>query len=383
MIDTIKLTLDNNMFNITDIGLFQKDKMNSARGFFSLVQNPTKSELLNGIYKPRLTLQKRFNVSGRFEPTLSIELSLPKLLYRNNFEELEDNDFQAVAELLQNILKDMGVKVFWKLLINAPVSSIHFSKNIELLDGLTPYTILKEVQKANITQRLDFDQSNFRNEGHLIKYHSNSFEIAFYDKVKDLQKAKISEKRAVEKDNAIQTGLFDDIQLYRKQKPIEILRMEVRLNQRQKIRQILKLTNQKVEPTFQNLFKKDVAKRVLIHFLDEIEEQYPKTLYFNPKSNKDFIAQFIIDNSKAKLKDTVLALGFNRALDEINTRELRELLKKHPKDSWYRFIKQMNSFNYSKNALNVFEPIRNCIEEFKSLKGVDFEAKMLNNDKYN
>ena len=72
MIDTVKLTLDKSMYNITDISKFQKEKMNAARGFFTLVQNPTKTELQNGIYKPRLTLAKRYNVAGIFEPTLSV-----------------------------------------------------------------------------------------------------------------------------------------------------------------------------------------------------------------------------------------------------------------------------------------------------------------------
>src|SRR5258708_424210 len=105
MIDTIKLMLDKNMFWITDVSLFQKEKQNASRGYFTLVQNSTKSELLRGIYKPRLTMTRRFNCSGRAEATLSIELSLPKLLYGNNFDELRDSDFQTILDLLSEVLK--------------------------------------------------------------------------------------------------------------------------------------------------------------------------------------------------------------------------------------------------------------------------------------
>lgn len=389
MIDTIVLTPKQNMFTIIDHdrfepstkGLYDSSYGLGSRSYLTCKQNPTPGELKNGIYKPRLTITKRL-YEGAYQTMMKVEFSAPKLIYKNNFDELEEGDFNSVVGVLQQKLKEMGVLVFNQLLVNAPVSAIHYSKNIELFNGLTPYTLLKEIQKANITQRLDFNQSDFRNEGQSLKYRTNSFEIAFYDKVKDLQKSKISEKRAIEKDNAIQMGLFDDIQQYRKQKPIEILRMEIRLNQRQKIRQILEKTNTEIEPTFQNLFKKDIAKRVLIHFLDEIEKQYPKTLYFSPKSNKDFIAQFIIDNPKAKLKDTVLALGFHRTLDEINSREVKELLKNYPTSSWYSFINKMNSYNYPKSNFSAFQIIRNSIEEFKPLKLLDFQDKMINNDKY-
>src|SRR3989344_7565908 len=122
MIDTMKLTLDKTMFWVTDISLFQKERQEDSRGYFTLVQNPTKTELRSGIYKPRLTMTKRFNVSGRHERTLSIEFSAPKLLYGNNFDELVDKDFFLILEKLKQELKTMGIRVFNTVLMNAPVS---------------------------------------------------------------------------------------------------------------------------------------------------------------------------------------------------------------------------------------------------------------------
>lgn len=383
MIDTVKLVLNKDMYWIEDISKFQKDTMNATRGFFSFVQNPTKSELKSGMYKPRLTLQNRFNSFGRSEQTLSIELSLPKLLYGNNFEELEDKDFIKVAELLKAKLNDMGIRVFWELFIKAPVSAVHYSKNIQLLDGLIAFTVLKELGKANMTKRLDFDDTKFRNEGHSIKWHTNNMELTFYDKIKDLEQANISEKRAVEKNNALQMNLFNDIQEGRKQKPFEVLRMELRLNSRQKLNKVLKDNGYDITPTFESIFKKEIAKRILLNYLGEIEKAYPKSLFFEPKSSRDFIAQFEIDNTKNHIKDVFASFGFRKALEENTTRELSQMLKKHPRDSWYNFISKMNAFNYPKNTIDVFTPIRSSLEEFKPLRLIDFEAEMINNDKYN
>jgi len=78
-----------------------------------------------------------------------------------------------------------------------------------------------------------------------IKFRTNSFEIAGYDKMKDMEKAKISEKRALEDDNVIQMHLFDKIETTRKNKPLEVFRWEIRLNLRKKISQVqmLKIWN--------------------------------------------------------------------------------------------------------------------------------------------
>jgi hypothetical protein len=60
-------------------------------------QNGTKKELLNGIYKPHLTLAYHRGIQGVVELLLKIELSLPKLLYGNNFNELQYKDFKTIV----------------------------------------------------------------------------------------------------------------------------------------------------------------------------------------------------------------------------------------------------------------------------------------------
>lgn len=377
MIDTIALNLKRNMFAVLDKTKFYPLIQSSGNSFFrKWVRNPSKEEIKAYGYLPKLTYLER-----PAESVLKVEFSASKLIFGNNFDETEDKDFEEIIIKLKQQLRLLGVNIFESLLNNAPVSAIHYSKNIPLTDGSSPYMYLKEIQKANINLRLDCNQTDFRN-GHSLKFRVNSFEVTFYDKVRDLEKAKISEKRAIEKDNIVQMGLFEEIKEIRKIKPLEILRMEVRLNQPQKIRQVLREIGFEVEPAFQNLFKKEISKKVLLYHLDQIEGSYPKLLYFKPKSAKDFIAQFTIDNPKTKLKDPFIVFGFYKALEELPTREIRELLKKHPKRAWYRLYKEINGFHYPKTALPIFEPIRNAINEFKPLKLLDFQDKMLNNDKY-
>lgn len=387
MIDTVVLTLTQDMFRIVDHSrfvpstktLFDSSYGLGGRGHVPHKQNPTPNELKNGIYKPRLTATERIN-NGRYQVMLKIEFSAPKLLFGNNFDELEEKDFEQIVSILHKKLSDMAVLVNRDALVNAPVSSIHYSKNVKLTDGLTPYSLLKEIQKCNVTQRLDFNQTDYRNEGHSIKYHAKTYEIAFYDKMKDLEQARTSESRAVENDNQLQMGLFDALDQLRRKRPLELIRMEVRLNHRSKIRQILRRIEVLVEPTFSNLFKRDITQKVLLYYLDWLEDGYPKTLLFKPKSTKDFLAQFRIDNPRATFTQMVAAYGVHKALEELSSRELRKMVSRYQTRSFCRLMGRLNSYSYPKNAQSPFEIIKADINRFEALRTVDFAENMLNND---
>lgn len=389
MIDTIVLTLKRGMYTIFEPDRFSpstRGLTDPTVGYYRLggrsnitcKQNPTPNELKNGIYKPRLTVTKRINREGNFEIPLKIEFSIPKLLYGNNFDELTDADFPAVIQKLKSVLKEMGVGMFERFLINAPVSSVHYSKNIALTDYTTPYTYLSQLTKLNINQRLDTNRTDFRNEGHSFKYRANSFEIVFYDKIKDLQQAKISEKRAEENDNSLQLGLFD---ILKQKYPLEVLRVEIRLNIRQKISQILKQIGKETEPTFTNIFNRDTAKKVLLHYINEIEEAYPPLLTYQYGSPKKFFAGFLTANPKIKLTPALKMLGLRTLLDEIGIREFREMTKRYGNSAWYSLNKEMKGLGNT-DEISVFSLLRKQINTFEPLKLLANNGKMLNNDKY-
>lgn len=389
MIDTIVLTLKTGMFTILDHDKFSpstKGLYDASIGYYRLggrsnitcKQNPTPNELKQGIYKPRLTVTKRINRERNFEITLKIEFSIPKLLYGNNFDELTEADFPAVIQKLKTVLRDMGVYILEQHLTNAPVSSVHYSKNIALTDYTTPYTYLSQLNKLNINQRLDTNRTDFRNEGHSFKYRANSFEIVFYDKIKDLQQAKISEKRAEEKDNALQLGLFD---ILNQKRPLEVLRVEIRLNKRQKISQILRLIGKDFEPTFTNIFNQDTAKEVLLHYITEIEQAYPPLLIYQYDSPKKFFSGFIRTNHTAKLTQALKMLGLRVLIDEIGVREFREMTKHYGSSAWYSLNKEMKALTQTDEP-SIFSLLREQINKFEPLKLLAIQDQMLNNDKY-
>lgn len=369
MIDTVALMLDSKMFITFNKDNFYKQTQSTGNKLFTkYVRNPSKTEIEQFGYLPRLTYFNR----GFDEQMVKIEFSAPKLLFGNNFDELEDISLDEVINKLQEQLAKINIKIFNKLLKFAPVTLIHYSKNIPLTDYSTPYQILNELRKINLNQKLDLNQTDFRNEGHSLKFRTNTFEIAFYDKLKDLKQAKISEKKSIEKDNYIQLNLFKETKIT---EPFEVLRMEIRLNKKQKIKHVLGLLKIDTEPTFINLFNKSISQKVLLYYWQKIMSKYPAVIAYKPKDKKDLLAELMVNNPHLSLKKINETVGAKSSIDEMGIREYREMTKKYGKTGWYRLNKELKSIKLSKNyQYQPFKNINNALSEFRPLKLVDFQS---------
>ena len=375
MIDTIVLTipedkytiLDHDKFSPSTKGLFESPYVRlGARSNFKCTQNPTKTELLKGIYKPRLTVTKRIR-KGHFDIPLKIEFSIPKLIYGNNFDEIQENEFGLVIKTLQNLLKDMAIEIEETDIINATVSAIHFSKNIALTDYSTCSMVINELSKINLTKRLDLDKTSFRNEGQIIRYHCNSYEIVIYDKIKELEQSRISEKRSTESDNLIQLNLFDNIKT---EKSFEVLRIEVRLNTRVKIRQVLKAININTEITFKNLFNNDTCKRIINNFWQYIEKDMD-IHYIDTKSPSNLLETIINSNKGIKHSKALKLLAVIILGQEIGFRTLRNMLNLNGKknECWYSLVRELRELNFPKNhKYQSIKEVGNSIRNFMPLK---------------
>lgn len=218
MIDTVVLTLNQDQFKILDYDKFTP----SARGlceppFYKLAKNgiirclnnPTKEEKRLERYRPKLTLTKRM-IGGGINISLRVEFSVPKLFYGNNFSETTPHNVHDFNSLFDSkLLETMGVD-FAQSLEKTSVTGIHFCKNIILPKHITCSMIISELAKLNLTKRLDLNKTDYRNAGHAVKFHANSYEVVFYDKIKDLEQARISEKRTIESDSRVQIHLLND-----------------------------------------------------------------------------------------------------------------------------------------------------------------------------
>lgn len=335
MLDTIAISLPEKDYNIKYPERFSphafliRNPGFSGKCVVKSIYNPTKEEKAKG-YKPRLTIFKR-SVKGNYGTIwLKIEFSAPKLVFGNNFEELGvSGNLEIVLKALHKALQEMGVETKYDSLLNAKVSMIHYSKNI-LLNRSTPcFLLIQVLEKLDMSTKLDLTQTDFRNGGQMVKYHASTYEVALYDKVKDLEQAsKYGEKRGVESDYGNMPDLFSQ----NKQKP-EVLRFEVRLTTR-KLKPILRNLDFDNECTFKNLFSANISRAVLLHYWEIITNGL-YMLNINTNDLEKLVYAIQTAFPRKRPNKTMELIGFILCCQKLGVRGARMTLnlKNH---QWYR-----------------------------------------------
>lgn len=363
MIDTICLLIPKEkMYYLS--GVSSWELYSKTDQYEKYVRNPSKAEKETGKYFPRLTGYKRkFSQNAN----VRIEFSLPKLLYLNNLDELEDKDFPEVIKVLQERLKIMGVRVFKEILINASVSSVHFSKNIPLKDGYTASYLISEIGKINLKKTFDFARARFINDGQSLYAHTTAHQLVIYDKIADLDKGK---KRAIDKDQSpSQRSLFKDLSKEAK----EVIRFEIRLNQKQKMNKVLTDLGYQKNPVFRDVFSSEMSQKVVRDYWNKIIKENNLGLFSISLSHKDILQILLLTDKKIKPKQAIYLFGlYTLAKDENGMRQLRTITsKRSTQRTWYRIAKdaRLVSNLIAKNRVRDWvKQIDKNIEDYKPYK---------------
>lgn len=382
MIDTIALSLKLNEFEITNHDAFNPSSRPLLippyypvrRGGMMCKNNPTKKLIQWYGYMPRLTLSKRPAEHG-FTILLRVEASLPKLLYGNNLDEISNDDFDELCSKLSKQMLHMGVKVSADRLRQANVSAIHYSKNLPLTDYTSANMVIKEVAKGVVSRQLTGSKTDYDNDGTAFKLHANSYEIIVYDKLKDYQRSKTSPKRSKD-------VVYDNEQLLfsfsrdNYHKSFEVVKLEIRLGNRKKIKDVLSKIDADSELTFQELYDESLAKQVLKYYwnflipdLDLVvcsgfpsTELYDAIYHQSPDMKPSQILQMIGS----------LAIIQNDGMEGLRTRIERNASS----HSWYSCKKKLKGLSITSHMR--YNPIRIAtqhLEAFTPLKSKNYQKE--------
>ncbi len=369
MIDTVCLLIpkDKMVFvNLYEQGLPTWSLHSDTDQYKKFFKNPSKKDLDSGLYFPRLTGYRRKSFAQ--DANVRVEFSVPKLIFLNNLDELENKDFSEVISTLQERLRTMGVIVTKSVLQNASVSSAHFSKNIRLEDGYTTNHLISEMNKVNLRKSFDFARSRYINDGQSLYAHTTSHQLVIYDKVADLGKDK---KRAIDKDQTLfQQSLFSELV---KEEMLEIIRFEVRLNHKQKMNKVLEQLGYQKNPTFRDVFSTEMAQKVVNDYWKRLIKERNLGLFSISLSLKDILRTLYLANRKIKPNRAIYLLGlFMLGKDENGMRELRSIVsRKSHERTWYRIAKDMQvaSELITKNKLRDWvTQIDKSLNELKAYK---------------
>ena len=309
----------------------------ARKDFYSkFIKNPTKSQKESGKYYPRLTGVQR----AGSESIIKIEFSIPKLLYLNNLDEVEEKDFKLVTSTLKERLIDMNLLITEKDLQIADVSAVHYSKNIELKKGYTAKHIISELQKINLNKLNDLTKTRFMNSGESLQGYSISNSFVFYDKISDLKKDK---KRATDRDqNPYQTSLFKQFQ------EEEILRFEVRLSQKRKLNSLFGKYGYNKNPTFQEVFSEEKAVKVLTEYWNEKIDKNKYVLFTYSENSESLLKKISIARPKSRPQTLLSLLGLVSFVKDNNggLRELRTILTARITNrAWYSVIRNLKDIS--------------------------------------
>ena len=359
MLDTLVLMVNYPNYKIIDNGKFTPSTdnlFNKKGGFRKYTNNPTKEQKEKKYY-PRLTIYKRGY--GNMSYPLKIEFSVPKLLYENNLEEVSDNDFELVVKTLRGRLLEMGVNIDLKSLKESIVSTVHFSKNIELEEGYTANYAIQELQKVNVSKRKDVSVKEYRNGGEAIQIYTSSYAMVIYDKIADINK---SPKRSID------SGSENRQMNLLKENRRNILRIEFRITNKRYIKKILSKLGYKKNPMFKDIFKKQISQHILREYWSDYYgdksnfvfdwNEDPKLLFRNIQEHKNNITVY----------RTLKLIGLYWLTSKVGFRETRQLIEEYSgPNQWYGLKKDLgilNEISMKHNQFGVIKQIKNKLKWF-------------------
>lgn len=364
MIDTVILSIPEKSFSYADDPRVTPWTLHSTKGNYRKhVKNQTPRQKEDGTYRPRISLHER----GK-EKSLRIEFSIPKLMYNNNLDEVCEKDFETVVRTLQTRLMDFAVMVSPTAIKDASASVFHPSKNILLSEGYTAHGVIKELQKSNLTKRMDLNKSDFRNDGESMQCYTASHSLAIYDKIPDLKKPA---KRAIDKEQtAIQGFLFSQLNSF--QNPVEILRVEVRITDKRKMNTLLAKHGFPQYPTFQDIFREDICLSLVYAYWNDLIIQPNLFLFSLANTPKQALKNLIQAYPTIKPKEATYLVGLDMlAKSDDGIRELRGYLEKQGSvRGWFRVAKDMKKLNKAQNPLHCHGWIKQAEKQLLAYKPI-------------
>lgn len=337
--------------------------------------NTTKLDKKLGIYTPRLTLYVQ-RVSGGYRRLLYIEFSAPKLIYGNNFTEIGISDYGNLCKALSDSLIKKGVHLSPNQLRYAEMKAVHYAKNIVFTDGTKPANVISYLKKTEVNLRKKTCETKYLNGGDALHIYTNSRGLCVYDKLKELGKARKTEKGNLEKDSWCQQSYMKAF-LATAPKSFEVLRIESRLLNREIITKELRDLGINVpdRPRLKDVYDLNIAKAILLSDLTELEIAMPSSVGGREPPD-EYLAEVERLNPGITPANALMLLGEHIATDEVGANVTRKALGCTSRQ-WCDLKKRIKGYTMPESKINYFAEMRRQINQFKLLNLDDYRGEVV------
>lgn len=343
MIDTIVIKIKHPYFEVRHPQLFSPDLtihtatdiprelLNKPQKLFKkYVQNPSAEDKSEGIYKPCLTVY-RYYIEKRLEYHLHVQFSVPKMLNKNNVQEISPTNFPRILDNLRCKLNAMGIAVEEEILTVAEVTKMHLGKNIEIKLPMNLTDVIAEIKKAEMGKHMETTQRDYKNGGESLYLYNSSHNHIFYDKVKDLLKPK---NVSADKDKTTAEKMIGETLEKAKR---QILRFEVRFTNATIVRKVVNRNMHTSYPyiTFGMIFNEDLWKNSLLEEWHSVINRPANQLAFKTSISAEDALNLLISRQTGKasnvhsLNKTLISFGLYQIVNKLGAKVFKNKIEKY------------------------------------------------------
>jgi len=293
------------------------------------------AETTHGLTVPKVEIYESADSNtGVVKYELKIEVSLPKLLFENSLCEIGPSDLQKVLDTMVERLSGVGIQILPHTIATAPLSVVHFCKNIILPKSISFRRLLAELSLIDIGKAYDTTndkRTKNKNSGEVLHFWSGSREWSFYDKIEDMKRPK---NKSVDKHKTDYEK--EIIELYGL-KDIEVFRYEYRLKKAQTIKSELNATlgrQYQTPVSLTDLFTEGLWKSVLLKSWKRMTDRPENQLALLSTNNKLDLMIYILNSAWKKDKSAhsqnqaLWSYGLATAIKDHSAKSVRKELGK-------------------------------------------------------
>lgn len=334
--------------------------------------NPFKQDTDAFGYLPYLTLYTALR-GGGYVTELRIQFSASKIIRDNNFDEIDEVDFDQVCKRVFEGLKYYGIRLYdgVETIANARTDVVNYSKNFVLDNYMSARQVTQELQKVDVNSWRDVSKTDYINNGHGIKAHSKYFELVFYDKIAEYHKGK-RRQPTFDKDLQLAFDLFHERDF---KQPFEVVRMEVRLGNGKAIKQAFERAN--IEPgglSFRDIYNAGISKKILQWYLSDLYDHSPKITEAQTDSVLELFSDLYTQNPHRNMSTLVGAIGLYSLNKEAGLRAMKDIVGSRGSPALLRLARRTNKeLLYNRQKSEVFELLDKQLDRFEPVYLKDYE----------